>query len=618
MDNTSSNYNPQGDDYKIFIDRYKDSLIPENGQYNDNKADIYLKSIVKKVENEYNHDQYDSNIKLNFDKGYKAKDEDVKNFIDDSITQVTTIKYKLKKQQIPKNVNLIYYHGMVWDRMKIVPEGCILCILTPLNRLSIINITTFIELEKLKELIKQKTFYDEFSKNPMCYGKTIYDGLFYYADIYFPGQFYYDLLLSTKNDEQLAYTGIYSNTTQNTETIKDFINTKTKKISEGYNETAFNLSHFLKSITDLGIVLVKCCRYLNTNKNFGINEVKIMYRYEHFLNLLNKSVMIPDDNDFNNCDLITSFEKESYFQPQKHNNHKKNSKLQILQNNNKNNKYIGNKTIGINYKDQKRKSQICNDKQIINNFYTINYLSGDLSDDYDFAWKSYILCTKHPYEKEALKFLIDNGVNMNVFFSCAISKLLYDENERTLLKQIYDNLEQLGVTITSIYLNGINLETIPGNLIFFILNNTNLKDVITELHLQNTNIKFTNIAFLFFKHVEGDKNANIPSEFKNIKVLDISNNKTINSQEINDFIEQKKKYNNFKIDLSKTLDGKSIKRNIPQSTIIKKPLQTISLPIEIQKLKTVPPPPIKTQTQKEKVEKEKVEKEKVEKEKVEK
>ena len=79
MDNTSSNYNPQGDDYKIFIDRYKDSLIPENGQYNDNKADIYLKSIVKKVENEYNHDQYDSNIKLNFDKGYKAKDEDVKN-----------------------------------------------------------------------------------------------------------------------------------------------------------------------------------------------------------------------------------------------------------------------------------------------------------------------------------------------------------------------------------------------------------------------------------------------------------------------------------------------------------------------------------------------------------
>ena len=548
-------------DYDIFIARYKDSLKLKNGQDNKDKDDIYLKSIAKKVQDENDNDQYDSNIPLT-GKGYKAEDKDVNKLINFSITQVRNFKQTLQNNEFPKNVNLINYHGGVWDRMKQVPEGCILCILTPLNRLGFTNVTTFIELKDLKKLINKKTFYDDFCKNPMCYGKTIYNGLFYYADIYFPGQFYYDLLLSTKNDEQLAYNGIFSNTKDNTDKITEFITNKTTT-SEGFNKTTFHLSHFLNSITDLGIVLVECCRYLNTNKTFGINEVTIMYRYEHFLNLLNKSVMNPDQNDFNNCDLITSFEKEIYFQP------KKESKTNLTSFKGTNS-YIGNKTIGISYKEHTRKFKICNDEQIINNFTNINYLNNDLSNDYNFAWKLYIICTENPFEEKAIKFLIDNGVNMNVFFSCAISKLLNDDDDDDGLIKIYNTIISIGSQITGIYLNGIKLTYITENLLIFLKRN-NLNENIFEIHLQNTNINLKNLYNLyelFFNNV-----------YKNLKVLDISNN-NITQEEISNFIKNFINKNNednlfFNRELTTTLDGKNINRII--SLPLHKPLQKISL-----------------------------------------
>ena len=510
-------YHTSNTDIKNFIERYQQSLNPEENPLNPEelkqKSDHYLKDILKKV------------------KIYNEIDININTFLTRNIKSVKDYKEQVGNVTFPKNINFIFYHGGVSTQMKTVPSGCVLCILTPLNRFGVSDASI---QEKFMTLINDPQFGEEFRKNPICYGKNVYNGLFFHANIYFSNQYYYDLNLSRKNDMFEKKNGIFpsnQNSEENKTSITKFLNLREHNIKK--KEYTFMLSTFLdqNGINNLGTVIVFCCRnldYAKTEIIIGTN----MYRYEHFLNLLNRSAMMSTESEYEKCDTITSIFKTPYqFAVKKRNSKTKNVNTRNTKKNINNrirkikearelNSYIGDKLIGPGEIERQKLKKYCTN--IIENFRKINPLTTtNLSEEYTVAWEAFIFCKGDPLDKKnihILKFLIDNDVNMNIFFSCAISNLF--NNTKNIIK-LYNILVSLKITITAIYLNTIDFNTrayrlLLDNLIYLFQELKILS--LIEVHLKNTNFNFNkNNLYNLYKLF-------ITDYYPNIKFIDISGN----------------------------------------------------------------------------------------------
>uniref|UniRef100_A0A6C0EZI2 Uncharacterized protein n=1 Tax=viral metagenome TaxID=1070528 RepID=A0A6C0EZI2_9ZZZZ len=507
--------NTDNTDIKNFIERYQQSLNPEENPLDPEelkrKSDHYLKTILTKVRRDIENNNIDINT-----------------FLTRNVKSVKDYKEQVGNVTFPKNINFIFYHGGISTQMKTVPSGCVLCILTPLNRFGVSDASI---QEKFMTLINDPQFGEEFRKNPICYGKNVYNGLFFHANIYFSNQYYYDLNLARKNDMFEKKNGIFpsnKNSEENKTSITKFLNLREHNIEK--KEYTFMLSTFLdqNGINNLGTVIVFCCR----NLDYAKTEIRIgttMYRYEHFLNLLNRSAMMSTESEYEKCDTITSIFKTPHkFAVKKRNTKNSNRKIRNSKKNRNNrtreieqarelNSYIGDKLIGPGEIERRKLKKFCDDNMIINNFKKINPLTTtNLSEEYTVAWEAFIFCKGDPLDKKnILKFLIDNNVNMNIFFSCAISNLF--NNSGNIIK-LYNILISLKISITAIYLNTINFNAPENRLLLsnliYLFQELKIRSLI-EVHLKNTNFQFNgNKLYKLF----------ITDYYPNITFIDISGN----------------------------------------------------------------------------------------------
>lgn len=207
---------------------------------------------------------------------------------------VATVK---KTDEFPDEFNFLFYHGSPRSKIKKLPDDCLLCVLTPLNRVSY---SDEIPVKKLIKMIcTDNDFKREFKNNPLCYKKSSYYNIFSDCNIYFGGQYYYDINLSYENDINsfiFSYWGLYKSTNELCETNRD----------TSVNITT--LSNIIKTKKLKGVIIVFCCRRIDfKTKPIPIKESLVMYRYEHLLNILNKSVFFNNIKDFNKCDEIIDY-----------------------------------------------------------------------------------------------------------------------------------------------------------------------------------------------------------------------------------------------------------------------------------------------------------------------
>ena len=108
----------------------------------------------------------------------------------------------------------------------------------------------------------------------------------------------------------------------------------------------------------------------------------------------------------------------------------------------------------------------CDIPTLISNFNNIDTNSSKLSELYTVAWKYYQDYVNQNYNKlrnfklldeSNIKFLIDNGVDINNFYSCAIYKFNNFD-----IENMYNILSTLNINITAIYLNNLDL----GNILY--------------------------------------------------------------------------------------------------------------------------------------------------------
>ena len=291
---------------KIFYDRftqyYTDSLVYEYKLVPEKtaRASFYINSIIENIFNiEKILNSYTKLFENNNVSNFKN------NFINDNINCVLRYKNNINpihvqktiangskskhaNYEFPKDYNVLMYHGAPSVKMHKLPDNCLLCILTPLNRYGIGH---------HRELFSFAP-YDGLLNNPMCYARNTYNDLFTDCNIYFGGQYYYDLSLSaevTKKTHPLYNNwGIYTNQTKTHDrTLPD---TTLSKIIDKKN---------LK-----GIIIVSCCRSIDTARSISVNESILMYRYEHMLKNLNKSVFFENYEDFRECDRIIIYDNK--------------------------------------------------------------------------------------------------------------------------------------------------------------------------------------------------------------------------------------------------------------------------------------------------------------------
>lgn len=263
------------DIYQRFIKNYEDSLFMNYSKVSNSKdrASFYIKSIIDKI-----------NWAL-YEKEKPTNEIFIKKLIK------TTLKFKNSIDTFPKQINYILTHGRPLLEIKKVPSDCIIIFLTPINRLNYtINYTG-----QILDLIKTKDFYEKFINNPICYGKNNWNELFTNSIVVLPNQYYYDLALSIspKDEEIFSHkTGIYSSSD----------NFQRKR----YNTLNSTLSKEIDKNNFKGLIILNGCRGLNAEieTTLPLSETVNIYRYEHLIKILNKSIWFDNNKDYYQCDGI--------------------------------------------------------------------------------------------------------------------------------------------------------------------------------------------------------------------------------------------------------------------------------------------------------------------------
>jgi hypothetical protein len=123
---------------------------------------------------------------------------------------------------------------------------------------------------------------------------------------------------------------------------------------------------------------------------------------------------------------------------------------------------------------------------------------------------------------------------MNIYFSCAISKLFNDVDN---IKKLYDILVSLNIGITSIYLNTLDLNSRTSKLLLNLNYFFNTKKMLSlkEVHLKKTNFNINNNQFYILFNTDF---------YPNIIFIDISEN-NITKNQISKSIYEIKRYGEY-------------------------------------------------------------------------
>jgi hypothetical protein len=553
ISNISKNNTSQltiNDYYNKFLERYLKDLQDSGTTDANHRKDIYIADIIRKVAFQLANLNISNNMMLNetmINKIYKLNGETYtinkpieltsEKFIKEQIQySINTMSNNIDDSKIPDKTTYMLFHNGPTIRIRKVPKNCIIVVLTPLNRLGIVGLNDW---NYMTELLKpENNFFYDFMLNPVCYQKNILNSFFYNANVYFPGQTYYDIFIEQKETDNFTYGIITSYTGDDKKLVDEFYTFEKGK------QVTFYLSEILEKCKLSGIIIIHGCRNLNA-KNISIDEGTTMYRYEHFLNILNETVTNYNDVNYEKCNTIISASEINF---------NKSKKLK-RNNNNKLNPTKINRGIGVSARLTKKSKNICDN--IIKYFLKIDTENDKtLNKQYIDAWNFYEEC-KTRFNKtndELIDEISNNKVNMNVFFSCVVRNI----NE---YQKIYEILINKKITIDSLYFNGINLDsqknTILNNLLYFINKNNNLSQNLLSIDLRNTNLKFKNNENKFTLN-----NLYLSDKCTSLKQIRLENN-NITPNDINDFIDNnctitdstgnKVFYNNINQDLIQNL-----------------------------------------------------------------
>jgi hypothetical protein len=461
--------------YDIFIKRYYSSLIEKYHHKILNNANITDE--LKQKANDYIDSIFTYIFKDVYYKTHAANNSHIKiDYVKKMINYVIKYRESVKNNSFPFTKNFLSYHGLPTNNIVKLPNDCLLFILTPLNRFGFQD--TYLFQNVLLNLQSGK--YNDLLENPLCYERNKFNDILTDATVVFGGQYYFDinLVLSTEKHE-IFYNqnGIYSSTNK----------FKRNKVICG------NLSTCIRENNLNGIIILHCCRSID---DLPIEDSILMYRYEHLIRILNKSVYLPTEQEYIDCDKITSIQKNTMIQPKKL-THYLNQKQQDFERN----KYI--------IKISKAKySKLTNNSQSISLgiFKRLNIPNAD---------KFVELINK-----------IGSINNKDIFDELDILTNLKSGDPKIL--NIYANLidDELLFYVQRIF-NGDNFLTyIIYNIQYFIKNLGsnevsrifNSLSIVTDLILNNLNIDQTQLENIF------NLNTAHPLAMKNLRFLHLDNN----------------------------------------------------------------------------------------------
>jgi hypothetical protein len=292
---------------EVFYKKYKEYYSPFYKTQTDSNADNTKtnKAIFERINNIYNF--------FILKKVEPLQKNAIESTLKDAFIKDMMLRSLLVNRNpnaIPKKMNLLIYHGTPYlhDHVR-VPAGCIIVILTPIGRLGMQS-----NYDELLKNIQDPNEFKNFMENPLCYKRNELNGIYSDASIYFPGQYYFDIILTGEPDPSNLMHDYWGNYTYD-------VDTAIKPIRDQSLPRTM-ISAVIKTKKLQGVIIVHCCRSLNSRdiRSFDLNHSIVMKQYETFIQILNKCVyfassdpknseeMELDDESYNDCDKIIDFD----------------------------------------------------------------------------------------------------------------------------------------------------------------------------------------------------------------------------------------------------------------------------------------------------------------------
>lgn len=218
------------------------------------------------------------------------------------IKKILKVKTNITINPTFKQMSCISLHGGCTTKYFKIPNNLIICLLTPLNRVSIIS-NLFINT--LIENIQQRDFNTNFLNNPSCYLRDTEYSLLQFATIFYPGQMCNDLVLSIDPREKNRDNGYYKfdlSNPSNPSNLSNHTIVPDTNIDEKLTNNT-TLSSFIKYKQVSGVLFVHCCRSCDLDVSL-IPETQKIYILETFTNVLNKTIDNPEDIKYYKCNLL--------------------------------------------------------------------------------------------------------------------------------------------------------------------------------------------------------------------------------------------------------------------------------------------------------------------------
>lgn len=275
-------------------------LLNDNTKNINLKIRIYLYNIASLIKLGDNPDNLNEDIfswKIPTAEDNIKTDETLKKFISDIIEKSKTRITNIDKLT-DKNIHWLESHGSVKLEgekpvFKTVPDNIILCYQAPITYY---GICSNIPGNLFDEFKKLKTSNNDIFKYPFHYFKENPDtDCFERSQIFYPGQYYSDMNLSPETDK----TKLTFEMNGHHIIDKDGYNPPPKEPKEPLKQQIFLLSDYLNegnfSRDKLHIVFVGGCR--NNQDESTYQAYQFIYKYEHFIRLLNKEIELLLNKD---------------------------------------------------------------------------------------------------------------------------------------------------------------------------------------------------------------------------------------------------------------------------------------------------------------------------------
>jgi hypothetical protein len=298
------------DIYKFFLENYKKSFfLPyKNAENSVKRAELYIKSIMDYVFNSMIFKRHnftsDKFVKYLIKKSFEFKESVKLEYDRNDSNRNNSIKLF-----VPNKTILTAYHGNPTTDLVEVPKDCIICFITPINYIETANNDKIPLL--LKECLTLSTFPKTFKMSPHCYMQNApanHQGTFTNSNTFLPGQYYNDIELSWNNEDFAGTLGTYLINYENEDLPYYYKYIKNNYMTE--SKPTKKLSELIIQEKLSGIIIVLACRSIELKDNSTI-----IYRYEHFCNILNKSTWFFDNQkNYYKCGPNTLSIKDNSFE----------------------------------------------------------------------------------------------------------------------------------------------------------------------------------------------------------------------------------------------------------------------------------------------------------------